>query len=70
MIVRELEKQESKPIVHVENGKPVAVIEEGDVVIFFNYRKGNTLWILSGAFFAWMWPRCMNRKGLIHFANI
>ena len=20
--------------------------------------------------FAWMWPRCMNRKGLIHFANI
>jgi len=24
-----------KPIVHVENGKPVAVIEEGDVVIFF-----------------------------------
>ena len=28
-----------KPIVHVENGKPVAVIEEGDVVIFFNYRN-------------------------------
>lgn len=23
-----------KPIVHVENGKPVATIEEGDVVIF------------------------------------
>ncbi len=28
-----------KPIVCVENGKPVAVIEEGDVVIFFNYRN-------------------------------
>ncbi|MDR1981539.1 MAG: 2,3-bisphosphoglycerate-independent phosphoglycerate mutase [Tannerellaceae bacterium] len=28
-----------KPIVRVENGKPVAVIEEGDVVIFFNYRN-------------------------------
>jgi 2,3-bisphosphoglycerate-independent phosphoglycerate mutase len=28
-----------KPIVHIENGKPVAVIEEGDVVIFFNYRN-------------------------------
>ena len=28
-----------KPIVHVENGKPVAAIEEGDVVIFFNYRN-------------------------------
>ncbi len=28
-----------KPIVHMENGKPVAVIEEGDVVIFFNYRN-------------------------------
>ena len=28
-----------KPIVHVENGKPVATIEEGDVVIFFNYRN-------------------------------
>jgi len=28
-----------KPIVHVENGKPVAVIEEGDVVIFFNFRN-------------------------------
>ncbi|MDR0795402.1 MAG: 2,3-bisphosphoglycerate-independent phosphoglycerate mutase [Tannerella sp.] len=28
-----------KPIVHVENGKPVAVIEEGDVVVFFNYRN-------------------------------
>ncbi len=28
-----------KPIVHVENGAPVAVIEEGDVVIFFNYRN-------------------------------
>ncbi|MDR3251389.1 MAG: 2,3-bisphosphoglycerate-independent phosphoglycerate mutase [Tannerella sp.] len=28
-----------KPIVHVEGGKPVAVIEEGDVVIFFNFRN-------------------------------
>jgi 2,3-bisphosphoglycerate-independent phosphoglycerate mutase len=28
-----------KPIVHVRNGKPVATIEEGDVVIFFNYRN-------------------------------
>ncbi|MDR2809280.1 MAG: 2,3-bisphosphoglycerate-independent phosphoglycerate mutase [Tannerellaceae bacterium] len=29
-----------KPIVHAtENGKPVALIEEGDVVIFFNYRN-------------------------------
>ncbi|MDR3262179.1 MAG: 2,3-bisphosphoglycerate-independent phosphoglycerate mutase [Tannerella sp.] len=28
-----------KPIVHTENGRPVAVIEEGDVVIFFNYRN-------------------------------
>ncbi len=28
-----------KPIVHTENGKPVACIEEGDVVIFFNYRN-------------------------------
>ncbi|MDR0699425.1 MAG: 2,3-bisphosphoglycerate-independent phosphoglycerate mutase [Tannerella sp.] len=28
-----------KPIVHVENGKPTAVIEEGDVVIFFNFRN-------------------------------
>jgi 2,3-bisphosphoglycerate-independent phosphoglycerate mutase len=28
-----------KPIVHVENGKPVAIIEEGDVVIFFNFRN-------------------------------
>jgi len=28
-----------KPIVHVKNGKPVATIEEGDVVIFFNYRN-------------------------------
>jgi 2,3-bisphosphoglycerate-independent phosphoglycerate mutase len=28
-----------KPIVCVENGKPVAVIEESDVVIFFNYRN-------------------------------
>jgi 2,3-bisphosphoglycerate-independent phosphoglycerate mutase len=28
-----------KPIVHTENGKPVALIEEGDVVIFFNYRN-------------------------------
>ena len=27
------------PIVHTENGKPVAVIEEGDVVIFFNFRN-------------------------------
>ncbi|MDR2120767.1 MAG: 2,3-bisphosphoglycerate-independent phosphoglycerate mutase [Tannerella sp.] len=28
-----------KPVVHVENGKPTAVIEEGDVVIFFNFRN-------------------------------
>ncbi|MDL2315373.1 2,3-bisphosphoglycerate-independent phosphoglycerate mutase [Bacteroidales bacterium OttesenSCG-928-C19] len=28
-----------KPIVCIENGKPVALIEEGDVVIFFNYRN-------------------------------
>ncbi|MDR2680502.1 MAG: 2,3-bisphosphoglycerate-independent phosphoglycerate mutase [Tannerella sp.] len=28
-----------KPVVHVENGKPVAVIEEGDVVVFFNFRN-------------------------------
>ena len=28
-----------KPIVCVENGKPIAVIEEGDVIIFFNYRN-------------------------------
>ena len=29
-----------KPIVHVDDaGKPVATIEEGDVVIFFNYRN-------------------------------
>lgn len=28
-----------KPIVHVEDGKPVSVIEEGDVVIFFNFRN-------------------------------
>ncbi len=28
-----------KPIVHTENGKPVSVIEEGDVVIFFNFRN-------------------------------
>ncbi len=28
-----------KPIVHVENGQPVAVIEEGDVVVFFNFRN-------------------------------
>jgi 2,3-bisphosphoglycerate-independent phosphoglycerate mutase len=28
-----------KPIVHTENGKPVAVIESGDVVIFFNFRN-------------------------------
>ncbi|MDR0428179.1 MAG: 2,3-bisphosphoglycerate-independent phosphoglycerate mutase, partial [Dysgonamonadaceae bacterium] len=28
-----------KPIVCVKNGKPVSVIEEGDVVIFFNYRN-------------------------------
>jgi len=28
-----------KPIVHIEGGKPVAVIEPGDVVIFFNFRN-------------------------------
>jgi len=28
-----------KPIVHVKDGKPVATIEEGDVIIFFNYRN-------------------------------
>ncbi|MDR1336236.1 MAG: 2,3-bisphosphoglycerate-independent phosphoglycerate mutase [Tannerella sp.] len=28
-----------KPVVAVENGKPVAVIEEGDAVIFFNFRN-------------------------------
>lgn len=28
-----------KPIVHVKNGQPIATIEEGDVVIFFNYRN-------------------------------
>ena len=28
-----------KPIVHTENGKPVATIEEGDVIIFFNFRN-------------------------------
>lgn len=28
-----------KPIVHVRNGQPLATIEEGDVVIFFNYRN-------------------------------
>jgi 2,3-bisphosphoglycerate-independent phosphoglycerate mutase len=28
-----------KPIVCVEEGKPVSVIEEGDVVIFFNFRN-------------------------------
>ncbi|MDR2389341.1 MAG: 2,3-bisphosphoglycerate-independent phosphoglycerate mutase [Tannerellaceae bacterium] len=28
-----------QPIVHTENGKPVALIREGDVVIFFNYRN-------------------------------
>ena len=28
-----------KPIVHTENGQPVALIEEGDVVIFFNFRN-------------------------------
>ena len=28
-----------KPIVHVRNGKPLATIEEGDAVIFFNYRN-------------------------------
>lgn len=28
-----------KPIIHVENGKPIATIQEGDVVIFFNFRN-------------------------------
>ncbi|MDR0429882.1 MAG: 2,3-bisphosphoglycerate-independent phosphoglycerate mutase [Tannerellaceae bacterium] len=28
-----------KPVVHVENGKPVSTIQEGDVVIFFNFRN-------------------------------
>jgi len=28
-----------KPIVHIDNNKPVAVIEAGDVVIFFNFRN-------------------------------
>ncbi len=28
-----------KPIVHTRNGKPIATIQEGDVVIFFNYRN-------------------------------
>lgn len=28
-----------KPIVHTRNGKPIATIEEGDTVIFFNYRN-------------------------------
>jgi 2,3-bisphosphoglycerate-independent phosphoglycerate mutase len=28
-----------KPIVHTENNRPVAVIEEGDAVIFFNFRN-------------------------------
>jgi 2,3-bisphosphoglycerate-independent phosphoglycerate mutase len=28
-----------KPIVCVENGKPVSVVEEGDVIIFFNFRN-------------------------------
>jgi len=28
-----------KPIICVEDGKPLAVIEEGDVVIFFNFRN-------------------------------
>ncbi len=28
-----------KPIVHVRGGKPLATIEEGDTVIFFNYRN-------------------------------
>lgn len=27
------------PIVHMRNGKPVATIKDGDVVIFFNYRN-------------------------------
>lgn len=28
-----------KPIVHVRDGKPLATIEQGDAVIFFNYRN-------------------------------
>ena len=28
-----------KPVVHTANGKPLATIKEGDVVIFFNYRN-------------------------------
>ena len=28
-----------KPIVHVRDGQPIATIQEGDVVIFFNYRN-------------------------------
>jgi len=28
-----------KPIVHVKDGKPVAIIEDGDVIIFFNFRN-------------------------------
>ena len=28
-----------KPIVHTTNGKPIATISEGDVVIFFNFRN-------------------------------
>lgn len=28
-----------KPIVHVKNGNPISVIQEGDVVIFFNFRN-------------------------------
>lgn len=28
-----------KPIVHIRDGKPLAKIEKGDVVIFFNYRN-------------------------------
>jgi len=28
-----------KPIIHTQNGKPIATIQKGDVVIFFNYRN-------------------------------
>ncbi|MDR1403005.1 MAG: 2,3-bisphosphoglycerate-independent phosphoglycerate mutase [Tannerellaceae bacterium] len=28
-----------RPVVHVENGRPAGVIQEGDVVIFFNFRN-------------------------------
>ncbi|MDR2520831.1 MAG: 2,3-bisphosphoglycerate-independent phosphoglycerate mutase [Bacteroidales bacterium OttesenSCG-928-I14] len=28
-----------EPVVHIKNKKPVAIIEKGDVVIFFNYRN-------------------------------